>query len=77
MAYPMVRKRVELGVLKLHGWHYVIEDGEIHVFDVQAGAFVPASVADHSGTGPYQRFTDEQASLRGGSPKVIEDHIAR
>ena len=30
----MVRARVEAGTLALHGWHYVIEDGEIHVFDV-------------------------------------------
>jgi carbonic anhydrase len=62
MGYPMVRKRVESGLLRLHGWHYVIEDGEIHVFDAQTGAFVPASVAAHSGTGPYSRFVDEQSS---------------
>jgi carbonic anhydrase len=52
MAYPMVRARVEAGTLSLHGWHYVIEDGEVHVFDLQRG-FVPASDADHAGTGPY------------------------
>jgi carbonic anhydrase len=61
MGYPMVRKRVESGLLTLHGWHYVIEDGEIHVFDVQTGAFVPASLAEHSGTGPYTPFVDEHA----------------
>lgn len=49
----MVRERVEAGVLALHGWHYVIEDGEIHVFDVQRGGFVPATEADNAGTGPY------------------------
>ncbi len=53
MGYPMVRERVEAGRLALHGWHYVIEDGEVHVFDVRSGAFVPASRADHSGTGPF------------------------
>jgi hypothetical protein len=42
MDYPMVRERVEAGKLSLHGWHYVIEDGEVHVFDVRAGGFVPA-----------------------------------
>jgi carbonic anhydrase len=31
----------------------VIEDGEVNVFDVQRGCFVPASAAEHSGTGPY------------------------
>jgi carbonic anhydrase len=39
----MVRRRVDAGELTLHGWHYVIEDGEVHVFDVKTGAFVPAS----------------------------------
>lgn len=54
MDYPMVRSRVENRQISLHGWHYVIEDGEIHVFDVRSGRFVPASDANHSGTGPYR-----------------------
>ncbi len=54
MDYPMVRERVEAGTLALHGWHYVIEDGEVHVFDVQRGGFVPAADADNAGTGPYR-----------------------
>jgi carbonic anhydrase len=53
MDYPMVRAGVEVGTLALHGWHYVIEDGEVHVFDVNSGGFVPASRADNAGTGPY------------------------
>jgi carbonic anhydrase len=53
MNYPMVRERVEAGTLTLHGWHYVIEDGEVHVFDVRLGGFIPASQAEHAGTGPY------------------------
>lgn len=59
MGYPMVRQRVEAGALTLHGWHYVIEDGEVHVFDVRSGAFVPPSSATHSGTGPYRDATDD------------------
>ena len=53
MGYPMVRERVEAGRLLLHGWHYVIEDGEVHVFDLRSGRFVPASRSEHSGTGPF------------------------
>ena len=60
MDYPMVRERVEARQMTLHGWHYVIEDGEVHVFDVQSGAFIPASTAPHSGTGPYR---DDEAGL--------------
>jgi len=54
MDYPMVRERVVAGTLALHGWHYVIEDGEVHVFDLKSGSFVPASNAEHSGTGPFR-----------------------
>ena len=53
MDYPMVRERVEAGELALHGWHYVIETGQVHVFDVATGTFIPAQRAAHSGTGPY------------------------
>ena len=53
MDYPMVRQRVEAGELFLHGWHYVIEDGEVQVFDVHEGRFIPAAESTHSGTGPY------------------------
>jgi carbonic anhydrase len=60
MDYPMVRERVERRELTLHGWYYVIEDGEVHVFDVQHGAFVPASAAEHAGTGPYHDYADPE-----------------
>lgn len=58
MGYPMVREQVEAKQLALHGWHYVIEEGEVHVFDVKSGEFIPASTASHSGTGPYQENED-------------------
>jgi carbonic anhydrase len=63
MDYPMVRRAVEAGRLTLHGWHYVIEDGEVHVFDVQQGGFVPASEASHSGTGPYRHFVEHDGQI--------------
>ncbi len=63
MDYPMVRRAVDSGHMTLHGWHYVIEDGEIHVFDVQQGAFVPASVSLHSGTGPYQPYVEHDGQI--------------
>ena len=52
LQYPMVRRAVEAGHLHLHGWHYVIEQGQVHVFDAQQGAFVPAAEAGHSGNEP-------------------------
>ena len=58
MDYPMVRRAVEARHLSLHGWHYVIESGEVHVFDAARGAFVPAMEAGHSGTGPYCPYVE-------------------
>lgn len=63
MAYPMVRREVEKGSLTLHGWHYVIEDGEIHIFDVRQGSFVPAAIASNSGTGPYQPYVEHDGQI--------------
>ena len=40
-------------IAQLHGWHCVIEDDEVHVLDVPSGRFVPASMAEHRGDGPF------------------------
>lgn len=58
MDYPFVRERVESGRLALHGWHYVIETGEVHVFDAAQRGFVPAAQATSSGTGPYLPYVE-------------------
>lgn len=63
MDYPMVRRRVEQGAITLHGWHWVIEDGEVHVFDVKTGGFVPASRATSSGTGPYHPYVEHDGQV--------------
>jgi carbonic anhydrase len=63
MDYPMVRRKVEEGLITLHGWHYVIEDGEVHVFDVQSGGFVAASQASSSGTGPYPPYVEHDGQV--------------
>ena len=63
MGYPMVRREVEAGRLTLHGWHYVIEDGDVHVFDAQQGDFIAASVASNSGTGPYAPYVEHDGQV--------------
>ena len=63
MGYPMVRREVEAGALTLHGWHYVIEDGEVHVFDAQQGDFIAASLASNSGTGPYAPYVEHDGQI--------------
>lgn len=63
LGYPMVRRAAEAGHLSLHGWYYVIEDGEVHVFDVQHGDFIPASRASSSGTGPYAPYVEHDGQV--------------
>ena len=63
MDYPMVRQGVEANQLTLHGWHYVIEDGEVHVFDVQSGAFIAASKAQSSSTGHYPPYVEHDGQI--------------
>jgi carbonic anhydrase len=63
MDYPMVRRQVEQGQLTVHGWHYVIEDGEVRVFDIQRGGFVAASDASNTGTGPYQPYVEHDGQV--------------
>lgn len=63
MDYPMVRRSVEAGHLSLHGWHYVIVSGQVHVFDAALGAFVPAAEAAHSGTGPYLAYVEPDGQI--------------
>ena len=63
MDYPMVKRQVEARKLSLHGWHYVIEEGEIHVFDAAQGDFLPASVASNPGTGPYREYVEHDGQI--------------
>lgn len=55
MEYPLVRERVQAGELALHGWHYDVDDGEVHVFDADSAEFVPASRADPEPAAAYAR----------------------
>ncbi|MFM2111471.1 MAG: Carbonic anhydrase 1 [Pseudomonadota bacterium] len=61
--YPMVRRAVEAGHLNLHGWYYVIEEGEVHVFDAEKGQFLPSAEASHSGTGPYCPYVEHDGQV--------------
>lgn len=49
MTYPFVEARVEKKTLFLHGWHYVIEEGQVLALDVKREAFVPLLVDDPTG----------------------------
>jgi carbonic anhydrase len=43
MSFPMVRERVERGDLCLHGWYYVIEEGQVLGLDAESGEFLALS----------------------------------
>ncbi|WP_164114669.1 carbonic anhydrase [Sphingorhabdus sp. Alg239-R122] len=42
-TFPFVAKAEETGTLKLHGSHFAIETGILHVLDQASGKFAPAS----------------------------------
>jgi len=35
----------------------------VHVFDVQRGDFVPASLSSHSGTGPFPPYVEHDGQI--------------
>ncbi len=41
LSYPGVKKKVEEGSLRLHGWYYIIEKGEVLYYDAEKSDFVP------------------------------------
>jgi carbonic anhydrase len=43
MTFRIVRERVEGGEICLHGWYYVIEDGQVLGLDTASGEFQPLS----------------------------------
>ena len=43
LTYPSVKKRVDNGVVAIHGWIYDIENGEIEYYDPEISQFLPLS----------------------------------
>ncbi len=41
LTYPVVRERADAGTLSLHGWLYVIEDGQVLALDLETRRFTP------------------------------------
>jgi carbonic anhydrase len=39
LSYPYINERVKKGKLNISGWHYIIETGEIFIYDKTAGEF--------------------------------------
>jgi carbonic anhydrase len=53
LTYPMVGSRSEAGELKLHGWHYMIEEGEVSTLDLARGSFHPVPQAEAAFSTPF------------------------
>ena len=43
LAYPYIEERMNLGKLTLSGWHYIIETGEVFIYDKNVEEFRPAN----------------------------------
>ena len=44
-AFPWIKEKIESQSLKLHGWHFSIEDGELQEYNPQQGVFTAISTA--------------------------------
>ncbi|HEX3032938.1 MAG TPA: carbonic anhydrase [Bacillota bacterium] len=42
-TYPYIRERVTAGSLQLSGWYYIIETGEVYIYNREQGAFLLAN----------------------------------
>jgi len=40
MSYPYIQEKVADGLLKLSGWYYIIETGEIYIYHQESGEFI-------------------------------------
>lgn len=43
MAYPYIRQKISSGQLTVSGWHYIIETGEVFIYDKNIGEFLLAN----------------------------------
>ncbi|MFC3149176.1 carbonic anhydrase [Piscinibacterium candidicorallinum] len=50
MSYPMVEARIASGSLFLHGWHYLLDEGVVLVFDPATREFRPRGDYSFSGS---------------------------
>jgi carbonic anhydrase len=39
LTYPYIAERYRAGTLDIHGWHYIIETGEIYSFNDETELF--------------------------------------
>ncbi|EQC44086.1 putative Carbonate dehydratase 1 [Bacteriovorax sp. BSW11_IV] len=45
LTFPYIKERYEEGTLKIFGWHYIIETGEVYNFSDEKGEFEPIAAA--------------------------------
>ncbi len=41
--YPFIKERIKNGTLTLEGWHYILETGDVYIYDPHSRDFHPAS----------------------------------
>ena len=39
LSYPYIKDRVQKGTLTISGWYYIIETGEVFIYDRSSGEF--------------------------------------
>jgi carbonic anhydrase len=66
-THPAVAAALAAGELKLHGWVYKMETGQVFAYDAAAGQFVPLTHAGDAGEPPTPLDRHTAAVLRGAT----------
>lgn len=57
-THPSVAAALAVGRLRIHGWVYKIETGDIFGYQPEAGQFVPVRLGEQQGKGPAHHLLD-------------------
>jgi carbonic anhydrase len=79
-THPAVKKRLAEGTLKIHGWYYEIEKGEVHIYNPQKNTFVSFEQTVEEIATEKLRFVAQQEAMGYlmslSDPKSLEEYTA-
>lgn len=79
-THPAVAKRLAEGTLKIHGWYYEIDTGEVHIYNPQKKAFVSFEQnVEEAATEKLTQVVEKEALnylMSIANPKTVEDYLS-
>jgi carbonic anhydrase len=79
-THPAVAKRLAEGTLKIHGWYYEIDTGEVHIYNPQKRAFISfEQTVEEVATEKLSQVVEQEAQdylMSISNPKSMEDYLS-